>query len=266
MSFKIGWFSTGRDKEAGVLFERTYKAIQEGKLGDLEICYVFCNREKGENEQSDRFIKLVEKAGISLICFSSKKYNPELRKKALKQKRSNLINQWRSGYDREIIKRIEKYPVKIVFLAGYMLILGSEFCQNFPTFNLHPAAPGGPKGTWQQVIWELIEKRAQETGIMIHRVTPELDAGPAVTYCTFPLRGGKFDSLWERMEKKLNTRSLSEIKRKEGEREPLFKAIREEQKKREFPLILATLRLFASGQIDPENIRAPHSVDLESIK
>jgi phosphoribosylglycinamide formyltransferase-1 len=44
--------------------------------------------------------------------------------------------------------------------------------------NLHPAAPGGPTGTWQEVIWQLIEGRAVETGVMMHLVTPELDRGP----------------------------------------------------------------------------------------
>jgi len=266
MSFKIGWFSTGRDKEARTLLEEACKAIKEKKIGDLEICYVFSNREKGEKEESDRFIELVERIGIPLICFSSKKFNPELRKKALKEKKSDLINRWRLLYDREIMKRIQKYPVRAIFLAGYMLILGSEFCHSFPVFNLHPAAPGGPRGTWQEVIWQLIKERAGETGIMIHRVTPELDAGPAVTYCTFSLKGEGFDHLWEKMEVKLKTRNLSQIQQEEGEKEPLFLAIREEQKKREIPLILTTLKLFTRGEIDPEKIKSPFYINLGKVK
>jgi phosphoribosylglycinamide formyltransferase-1 len=101
---------------------------------------------------------------------------------------------------------------------------------------------------------------------MIHRVTPELDAGPAVTYCTFSLRGEKFDRLWKKMEEKLKTRKLNKIQQEEGEREPLFLAIREEQKKRELPLILATLELFARGEIDPEKIKPPLYVDLGKLK
>lgn len=266
MSFKIGWFSTGRDKEARTLLEKTCRAIEEGRLGDLRISYVFSNRERGEKEESDRFIELVERIGIPLICFSSEKFNPELRKKALKEKSSDLINHWRLLYDREIMKRIEKYPVRIAFLAGYMLILGSELCRSLPLFNLHPAAPGGPRGTWQEVIWQLIRERAGESGIMIHRVTPELDAGPAVTYCTFSLRGAGFDPLWRKMEEKLRTRKLGQIQREEGEGEPLFLAIREEQKKRELPLILATLGLFARGEINPEEIKSPLYVDLRKLK
>ena len=62
--------------------------------------------------------------------------------------------------------------------------------------NLHPAAPGGPAGTWQEVIWQLIEGDAMETGVMMHLVTSELDKGPPVTYCTFPIRDTPCDRHW----------------------------------------------------------------------
>ena len=62
--------------------------------------------------------------------------------------------------------------------------------------NLHPAAPGGPAGTWQEVIWQLIGNEAEETGVMMHMVTPKLDKGPPVAYCTFQIRGEPFDRYW----------------------------------------------------------------------
>ncbi|GAH59253.1 unnamed protein product, partial [marine sediment metagenome] len=43
--------------------------------------------------------------------------------------------------------------------------------QRYNMVNLHPAAPGGPTGTWQEVIWQLIENKAEETGVMMHLVT-----------------------------------------------------------------------------------------------
>jgi len=74
-------------------------------------------------------------------------------------------------------------PADLCVLAGYMLIVGPEMCTRFNMINLHPAAPGGPTGTWQDVIWQLIKQRARETGVMMHLVTPELDRGPVVSYC-----------------------------------------------------------------------------------
>ncbi|UCF07229.1 MAG: phosphoribosylglycinamide formyltransferase, partial [Thermoplasmata archaeon] len=89
-------------------------------------------------------------------------------------------------------------------------------------------------------------------------VTPVLDRGPPITYCTFPIQGGKFDALWEGLEKKLEGASLEEIARKEGEAEPLFAEIRKEGVRRELPLIIQTIKEFAEGRVrvEGENIIA----------
>ena len=115
--------------------------------------------------------------------------------------------------------------------------------------NLHPALPGGPKGTGQEVIWQLISARSAETGVMLHRVTPELDEGPAVTYCRFSGRGGQWDPLWELCEEKLLRLGLSAFIKEEGEKTPLFRKIREEGVRRELPLIVYTLKAFAEKEI-----------------
>jgi folate-dependent phosphoribosylglycinamide formyltransferase PurN len=111
--------------------------------------------------------------------------------------------------------------------------------------NLHPAAPGGPVGTWQQVIWQLMNERAEETGVLMNLVTPELDKGPVATYCTFSIRGEPFDRYWREIDKL----SVEEIKKKEGIDNPLFKLIRQHGLAREFPLIVATLKAFSRGEV-----------------
>jgi len=261
MSFKIGWFSTGKDEQALTLLQKSWEATKKGKIGTINICYVFINKEKKEENESDAFIKLVKKMEIPLISFSSKKFKPELRKRALKDIRKNsnfqLINQWRILYDREVMKRIQKYRVKTIFLAGYMLILGEELCEKFLILNLHPALPGGPKGTWQEIIWQLINKRIKETGVMIHRVTPQLDAGPAAVYCKFPLVGEIFNPLWKKMEEKLREKTLSRIQQEEQNSEPLFSTIRKEQIKKEVPFVLITLDLLSQNKINIQNLKEP---------
>jgi folate-dependent phosphoribosylglycinamide formyltransferase PurN len=126
-----------------------------------------------------------------------------------------------------------------------MLIVGEEMCRRYNMINLHPAAPGGPKGTWQEVIWQLIETKAESTGVMMHLVTPELDMGPPVTYCTFPIRGKPFDKYWQEIE----GQSVEEIKKSQGESNRLFKLIRKHGLAREFPLIIATLKAFSQGKV-----------------
>jgi folate-dependent phosphoribosylglycinamide formyltransferase PurN len=141
--------------------------------------------------------------------------------------------------------KLEGFHPDLCVLAGYMLIVGKEMCQRYNMINLHPAAPGGPKGTWQEVIWQLIDNKAEETGVMMHLVTPELDMGPPVTYCTFPIRGKPFDKYWREIE----GQSVAEIRQRQGENNPLFKLIRKHGLAREFPLIIATLKAFSQGKV-----------------
>jgi folate-dependent phosphoribosylglycinamide formyltransferase PurN len=118
-------------------------------------------------------------------------------------------------------------------------------CTRYNMLNLHPAAPGGPTGTWQEVIWQLMKSRAQETGVMMHLVTPELDRGPVVSYCRFSLRGKPFDTYWRQIE----GRDIEAIKRTEGEANALFRLIRQHGLRREFPLILSTIKAFSQGRV-----------------
>lgn len=250
--YEIGWFSTGRDKAARDLLQVVYGNIKEGKLSNLKIPFVFSNRERGDARESDLFFELAKDLGIQVISFSSSSFGPELRKRGLEEEktgRSRLTEDWRRLYDREIMKKIERFRPALIVLAGYMLIVGREMCERYPIINLHPAPTGGPKGTWQEVIWKLIEQRADHSGVMMHLVTPELDAGPPITWCQFCIRGERFDLLWQRMDEKLKRRTLQEIRKEEGESEPLFQEIRRQGVKRELPLMVHTLENLSEGKL-----------------
>ncbi len=234
--YQIGWFSTGRGGGSRSLLKAVWDSIQKGDL-KVYIPFVFSNREPGEAEGSDMFFQQVKEYGIPLVDFSSKQF------KTKSGQRMSL--EWRLEYDREIMERLGRYHPDLIILAGYMLIVGSEMCQEYTMINLHPAQPGGPKGIWQDIIWRLIETRQLQGGVMMHLVIPELDAGPPVTYCTYSIRGEQFDRYWQELEH----RSLQEIKREQGEDYPLFKLIRQNGLARELPLIITTLKAFSEGQV-----------------
>jgi len=240
--YQLGWFSTGRDKAARDLLEVVNSNIRLGMI-KAEIAFVFCNREPGEAPESDLFLKLVEEYHIPLVCFSYHKF--KARQGASATKQTETLPLWRLDYDREVMKRLQNFHPDLCVLAGYMLIVGREMCQRYNMINLHPAAPGGPAGTWQEVIWQLIDNQAQETGVMMHLVTPELDKGPPVTYCTFPIRGKPFDKYWQ----EIKEHPIEEIKEKQGENNRLFKLIREHGAARELPLIISTLKAFSQRKI-----------------
>ncbi len=241
--FRLGWFSTGRDEAACDLLKVVYDRIKEGFI-PAEITYVFLSRAPGENPESDAFLKLCKELGLKTYTLSAKAFAPELRAKDRER--------WRTLYHEKVYELIKDEPVDLIVLAGYMWVVSAELCQKLPMINLHPALPGGPKGTWQEVIWQLLKEKASETGVMMHLVTPELDRGPAVTFCRFSIKEGKFKPLWERWEQKLQQKGLDRIIAEEGEKEPLFALIREEGVKRELPLIVYTIKAFAEGEVKLE--------------
>ncbi len=233
---KIGWFSTGRDKAARDLLRVTLKNIDNGTLKG-RIIFNFCDRIAGESGESDRFLKLVERYKIPSLALSSKLFSDRQQNAAIEERRLQ--------YDREVMQMLAAYSPDICMLAGYMRIVGREMCTRYKMINLHPALPGGPKGSWQDVIWQLLENRSGVSGVMLHLVSPELDAGPVITYCTYPIRGVAFDKLW----KKFQAADLEYIKRAEGESNILFKKIRQQGLRREFPLIILTLKAICDGTI-----------------
>ncbi len=248
---KLGWFSTGRGPGSRNLLKAVMDEKKNGGL-DIEIPFVFCNWDNTETpnsraEQRKMFFDMVNGYGIPLVAESWKKFMPELRKED--------ETAWGKEYGKILREKTGKYGMDLGILAGYMLWMDDETCDAYDMLNLHPALPTGPKGTWQEVIWHLISEDADEQGVMMHICTKEHDRGDALTYCRFPIRGGDYDALWEQMYAKLETNDLAHIRETEGENEPLFRRIREDGAKRELPLIVETVRLFADGEVCIKNKR-----------
>lgn len=221
--YKIGWFSTGRDKAARDLLTTVKKAIERKEI-NAEILFVFSNRKYGESRESDQFLDLVKEMRLEpLITLSSANFQSDLITPDLKK---NFPEKRREEYDKIVMSFLAPFEVDIYVLAGYMLIVSPLMCSVYNMINLHPAKPGGPKGSWQEVIQQLIENRERESGVMLHLVTPELDAGPPITYCTFSINPEE--------------KEASDI-------------IRGQQVVREPLLLLETLRLLAEGFLKIKN-------------
>ena len=232
---RIGWFSTGRGEGSRGLLRFVADAIREGRL-DAKIEFVFSNREPGEAEGSDVFFELVRSYGFPLVTLSSARFRRE--------HGGGGMSQHREGFDRAAMESLRPYQPDVCALAGYMLICSGEMCRRYPLLNLHGALPDGPTGTWQSVIWELIESGATRTGAMIHMATEEVDRGPVLSHCELPIVGGAFDE--ER--RKLASRGVEQVKSEEGEENGLFRLIRAEGYRREPYLLLATLGAVADGR------------------
>ena len=233
---KLGWLSTGRGEGSRELLRLVHDQIASGDL-PATIQFVFSNREQSEAEGSDQFQALVRSYGLPLVTLSSQRFRRE--------RGARSFDEVREEFDQETMKRLEGFEPDLCVLAGYMLFTAREFCERYTLINIHPAPPNGPLGTWQEVIWQLIQQRASEAGAQIQLATIDWDRGPIITYCTFPTTGPLFDPLWEQA----GDRSLEELKSDYREELPLFQRIRGEGLKRETPLLLETIRAFSQGKV-----------------
>lgn len=243
--YQIGLFATGRGQGSRGLLQAIHESIESGHL-PVHVAFVFSNREPGEFEATDGFFRMVRDFGYPLVTLSFRKFRSQARG----------LPDWRLRYDREVMRRLETFSPDLCVMAGYLLIVSPELCRRYPLVNLHPAAPGGPVGMWQEVIWQLIEKRAEASGNTMFYVTEDLDRGPTATYSTFPIRGEAFDGHW----RAIQGRPVAEIRAREGEDLPLFQVIREHGMIRERPLVVETVKAIAEGRM---RIRGGEIVDVQ---
>lgn len=232
---KIGWFSTGRGEGSRGLLRFVRDRILRGQL-DARIEFVFSNREPGEAEGSDEFFKLVSSYELPLETLSSTKF---------RQARAGRFAGHREEFDQQVMGLLKPFSPDICVLAGYMLIASGPMCRAYSLLNLHPALPDGPTGAWQEVVWELIESRASQTGAMVHLATENVDRGPVISYCTVPILGPGFSPGWA----ELSQKDLAKLRSQQGEDLLLFQTIRRAEYQREPYLLFETLRCVAEGKV-----------------
>lgn len=106
----------------------------------------------------------------------------------------------RAAYDSALVAALKKHGVELVCLAGFMRVLGPTFCDAFPhaVLNVHPSLlPSFPGVDAQR---QALEYGVKVTGVTVHFVTPELDAGPIIEQVVVPvLDGDSADALSARI-------------------------------------------------------------------
>ena len=220
----------------------TLDAIDSGKL-NASIDFVFCNRERGQASGSDRFMDFVESRSISLVTLSSRRFR--------RDRDNRPWRELRESFDLAAADLLEGHDPDLSVNAGYMLI-APVLCRLYRMINVHPALPTGPAGMWNNVIWELIEQGAARSGAMVHLVTEDVDEGPVLAYCSYPIRGPQFDPHWAAIQGV----EPGSLKADQGEDLPLFKAIRQAGLVRERPLLVETLCAVADGRVDLDRAAA----------
>jgi phosphoribosylglycinamide formyltransferase-1 len=95
----------------------------------------------------------------------------------------------REDYDRELTERVAAYGVGLVVGAGYMRVLSPVFLERFPAvLNVHPSLL--PRFRGLRAVERALEAGVEETGVSVHFMVEEVDAGPVVTQEAVPVLAG----------------------------------------------------------------------------
>jgi phosphoribosylglycinamide formyltransferase-1 len=156
---RIGVLISGRGSNLQAIVD----AIAERRL-DAEIAIVISNRRDAAG------LARARAAGIETLCIPHGSFAS------------------RDGFDRAIAAELQSRRVALVCLAGFMRLIGAPLLDAFPDriLNIHPSLlPAFPGVDAQR---QALEYGVRVTGVTVHLVTPELDAGPIVLQRTVPVR------------------------------------------------------------------------------
>ncbi|MBA4115015.1 MAG: phosphoribosylglycinamide formyltransferase [Rubrobacter sp.] len=105
----------------------------------------------------------------------------------------------REDFDRELAERVAAHSVELVVGAGYMRVLSPAFLERFPAvLNVHPSLL--PEFRGLRAVERALEAGVEETGVTVHFMVEEVDAGPIVSQETAPVLAGETEeTLMERL-------------------------------------------------------------------
>ncbi|KAJ3335725.1 hypothetical protein HDU93_004606 [Gonapodya sp. JEL0774] len=138
-----------------------------------EIILVISNRSKAYGLERAR------KAGIPTLVTSLKAFKD--------------AGKTREDFDDDLGRRIAtEHKPDLIMLAGWMHILSPRFLAHFAegiVLNLHPALPGEFDGAEaiERAYAAYKEGKITRTGVMIHRVVPEVDRGEVICKREVPI-------------------------------------------------------------------------------
>jgi len=168
---RLGVLISGR----GSNLQSIIDAIASGRL-EASIAVVISNRADAAGLQRAR------DAGIEAVHLNPKEF-PN-----------------RDAYDRALANLLTARGVLVVCLAGFMRLVGPPLLAAFPNriLNIHPSLlPSFPGLDAQR---QALEYGVCVTGVTVHVVNADLDAGPIVLQAAVPvLEGDTFDTLEARI-------------------------------------------------------------------
>jgi phosphoribosylglycinamide formyltransferase-1 len=103
----------------------------------------------------------------------------------------------REEYDRALVRELQSRQVGLVCLAGFMRIVGASVIDAYPNaiLNIHPALL--PSFTGVNAPRQAIDHGVKISGVTVHLVTGDLDAGPIIVQRAVPVLDDDTDATLE---------------------------------------------------------------------
>ncbi len=164
---RLGVLVSGR----GSNLEAVLEALRDGRLAGIVPVLVISNR------PGVRALDVAERYGVPVAILRRRDFASAAQR------------------DLEIGRRLARAAVDVALLAGYDQVLTPSYFEAFRgrTINIHPAllpAHAGRGMVGMAVHASVLAAGDAESGVSIHDVTPELDAGPVIAQRSVPVVAG----------------------------------------------------------------------------
>ena len=150
-TFRVAVFASG----SGSNFQAIIDRVKSGEL-DVKLELLVCDR------PSAKAIERAEAAGIDTYVFRPKEYPS------------------REAYERDIVAELDRRGIDLVVMAGFMRLVTNELVRPYygRMINIHPALLPSFKGA--HGIADALAYGVKVTGVTVHYVSLEMDAGPII--------------------------------------------------------------------------------------
>ena len=100
----------------------------------------------------------------------------------------------RKEFDAQLANRVAWYEVDLVVGAGYTRVLTPVFLEQFPAvINVHPSLL--PEFRGLHAVKEALEAGLERTGVTVHFMVEEVDAGPVISQEEVPILPGDTEEM-----------------------------------------------------------------------
>ena len=121
-----------------------------------------------------------------------------------------IINTKKRNFENVLIKKIKKYKISLICLAGYMQIISKKFLKDYgkKIINIHPSLL--PKFKGLNTFERVLKNNEKKTGCTVHYVNEKLDNGKNIIQKSFFINKNDSIKILKEKTQRLEYKAFSE--------------------------------------------------------